>query len=92
MSNSTNPQGQTLINPNNHSPARDVTQQWEIMARDWLSTLPEGRILIPADVEGWLQSNHADLPDQIKTMPRPDLYQLFTSIHTSIEPHTVVLL
>ncbi|KAK3040663.1 hypothetical protein RJ639_026984, partial [Escallonia herrerae] len=67
MSNSTNPPDQELeIQPFHQSPDDHIhsgEEEWESMARAWLSTLPDGRTVTPADVEAWLQSNQGSLPD-----------------------------
>ncbi|KAM7480153.1 hypothetical protein LguiA_028366 [Lonicera macranthoides] len=61
-------------------------EEWETMARDWLSTVPEGKAVTPIDMEAWLQSNHASLPPHLFSMPRPQLYERFTSIRNSLAP------
>lgn len=88
-----NPQNETLTNPvtnnfdNNQIQfqiSESQSQQWEETVRAWLSTLPEGKIISPDDIEAWIQSNQAFLPDHIKAMPRADLHQQFASIYSTI--------
>ncbi|CAK9170284.1 unnamed protein product [Ilex paraguariensis] len=86
MSNSTNPQNQTLDLQPSHSGYQ--TQQWESMARAWLSTLPEDKTVAPNEVETWLQSNQTSIPDEVRSMPRSQLYERLNSIQNSIAPST----
>lgn len=91
-----NPQNETLINPltstnfdnNNNEIQIEInelqSQQWEETARAWLSTLPEGKILSPDEIEAWIQSNQPYLPHHINSMPRPDLHQHLASIYSTI--------
>lgn len=89
MSNSINPQIETLETPetqpvqqypSNNSPE---TQEWETIARSWLSTLPKDKTLDTSDVEAWLESNHSSLPDQVKLMPLTELRERLTSVLNS---------
>ncbi|XP_059657406.1 uncharacterized protein LOC132303963 [Cornus florida] len=88
MSNSENPLNQTLehqsfdLSPNIYS---HESQEWEAIARAWLSTMPEGKTLTMSEVEAWLDSNHAFLPDHIKTMAPSELYDRLTLILNSTE-------
>ncbi|XP_074353386.1 uncharacterized protein LOC141692444 isoform X3 [Apium graveolens] len=100
MWNSMNPQNETLTNPftnnfdNNQLQIQineSQSQQWEETARAWLSTLPEGKIISSDEIEAWIQSNEAYLPDHIKNMPRPDLHQLLASIYSTITRSPEVL-
>ncbi|KAA8542120.1 hypothetical protein F0562_023272 [Nyssa sinensis] len=86
MSNSINSQNQTLEhqtvdhNPNAYSPN---TQEWEAMARAWLSTIPEGKTTM-SEFEAWLDLNHASFPEEVKSMPRSVLYERLNSIQNSV--------
>ncbi|XP_076906832.1 uncharacterized protein LOC143563092 [Bidens hawaiensis] len=62
------------------NPTGDMND-FETVARSWLSTLPANKLLNPSDVETWLQSN-GSLPDHIKSMPPSDVYQMITSFST----------
>lgn len=77
-------------NNNNNSGSGEAEageeEEWETMARDWLSTVPEGKAVTPIDMEAWLQSHHASLPHHLFSMPRPQLYERFTSIRNSLVP------
>lgn len=57
----------------------DAADDFETLARTWLSTLPADKSLNPSEVETWLQSNNSSLPDHIKSMPLSDVCQMFTS-------------
>lgn len=89
MSNSINSQNQTLElqqvpeqNPNQHDQA---ARQWETMVRGWISMLPEGKTVTSSEVEAWINSNLSFLPDEFKSMPRPELYEWFNSIANSMK-------
>ncbi|KAG5537191.1 hypothetical protein RHGRI_024578 [Rhododendron griersonianum] len=89
MSNSINTQNQTLElqqvpeqNPNQHDQA---ARQWETMVRGWISMLPEGKTVTSSEVEAWINSNLSFLPDEFKSMPRPELYEWFNSIANSMK-------
>ncbi|KAK1359606.1 Serine/threonine-protein kinase RIO1-like [Heracleum sosnowskyi] len=66
-----------MNNPNSES-------EWEVMAKEWVSTLPEGKIISPDEIEAW----QAHLPDNIKSMPTPQLHQRLASIHSTITQPT----
>ncbi|XP_057972378.1 uncharacterized protein LOC131160579 isoform X3 [Malania oleifera] len=69
--------------PDRHSDqARD--QQWEAAVRSWLSALPEGRALSAAEVEAWVASNHASLPEDLRSLPPSQLCDRFLSIQDSM--------
>ncbi|KAI3763218.1 hypothetical protein L1987_53671 [Smallanthus sonchifolius] len=63
----------------------NATNDFEKLARSWLSTLPAEKSLNPSDVETWLQSINSSLPDNIKSMPPSDVYQILTSFSTNEE-------
>lgn len=65
------------VNPNDQS---DHFQEWEIMARAWLSSFPEAKAGSMEEVEAWIDSNHSSLPGNLKSMPRSDLCQRLISI------------
>ncbi|KGN64407.1 uncharacterized protein LOC101216205 [Cucumis sativus] len=65
------------VNPNDHG---DQSQEWEIMARAWLCSFPEAKAGSMEEVEAWIDSNHASLPGNLKSMPRSDLCQRLISI------------
>lgn len=95
MSNSINTQNQTLEllqvpeqNPNQHDQA---ARQWETMVRGWISMLPEGKTVTSSEVEAWINSNLSFLPDEFKSMPRPELYEWFNSIANSMKASNEVL-
>ncbi|KAF1871044.1 hypothetical protein Lal_00020778 [Lupinus albus] len=55
-------------------------QEWETMARAWLSSFPEAKEVSMAEVEAWIDSNLASLPPGLRSMPRPDLCLRLISI------------
>ncbi|XP_022137036.1 uncharacterized protein LOC111008597 isoform X1 [Momordica charantia] len=65
------------LNPSDQS---DHSQEWETMARAWLCSFPEARAGSMEEVEAWIDSNHASLPGNLKSMPRSDLCQRLISI------------
>ena len=65
------------LNPSDQS---DHSQEWEVMARAWLSSFPEAKAGSMEEVEAWIDSNHASLPGNLKSMPRSDLCQRLISI------------
>ncbi|KAL1814590.1 hypothetical protein ACET3Z_017164 [Daucus carota] len=94
MWNSMNPQTETLITPptynfdiNYENQIRinePQSQQWEETARAWLCTLPEGKIISSEEIEAWVESNQACLPDHIVSMPRSELHQHLAAIYSTI--------
>lgn len=96
MPNPINTQNKTLEpqqmldqNPNQHDQA---ARQWETIVRNWISTLPEGKTVTSSEVEAWISSNLSSLPDEFKSMPRPELYEWFNSIANSMRASNEVLL
>ncbi|XAR50329.1 hypothetical protein NMG60_11004620 [Bertholletia excelsa] len=86
MSNSIiNPANQTL-EPQTLDQTPNEAQPWETMARAWLSTIPEGKAPTMSDFEAWIESNHASLPDNVKSMPWPELYERITSMQNTTVP------
>ncbi|CAK9327225.1 unnamed protein product [Citrullus colocynthis] len=65
------------VNPSDQG---DQSQEWEIMARAWLCSFPEAKAGSMEEVEAWIDSNHASLPGNLKSMPRSDLCQRLISI------------
>ncbi|RDX69296.1 hypothetical protein CR513_51610 [Mucuna pruriens] len=49
------------------------SEEWETMARAWLCSFPEAKEVSMAEVEAWIDSNLASLPEGLRSMPRPDL-------------------
>lgn len=66
-------------------------KEWEEMAKAWVSTLPDGKALSPDEIQAWLQSNQAHLPDHIKSIPLRQLLQRFANFHSTITQPTQVL-
>lgn len=59
---------------------RDQAQEWETMARAWLSAFPEGKAVNVSQVEAWIDSNRGSLPSDLQSMPRSDLVDRLLSI------------
>ncbi|XP_020212394.1 uncharacterized protein LOC109796943 [Cajanus cajan] len=49
------------------------SEEWATMARAWLCSFPEAKEVAMAEVEAWIDSNLASLPEGLRSMPRPDL-------------------
>ncbi|GAB4845728.1 hypothetical protein Ancab_039131 [Ancistrocladus abbreviatus] len=64
----------------NHSP------EWEVRARSWLSTLPNGRAVTMSEVENWVNSNRSSLPEELKSMSQSDLLGRFSIMQSSLHP------
>ncbi|XP_010250730.1 PREDICTED: uncharacterized protein LOC104592894 [Nelumbo nucifera] len=68
----------------NPSSSNPQAQEWEIRARTWLSTLPKRRNVMMSEIEAWISLNQASLPNDLKSLPRSQLYQRFLSIHKPV--------
>lgn len=77
------------VNPSDQG---DQSQEWEIMARAWLCSFPEAKAGSMEEVEAWIDSNHASLPGNLKSMPRSDLCQRLISIQNLMRLSTQVTL
>ncbi|XP_062026725.1 uncharacterized protein LOC133743004 [Rosa rugosa] len=51
----------------------EQSQEWETMARAWLSSFPEAKAVSMDEVEAWIDSNFDFIPEGIKSMPRLDV-------------------
>ncbi|KAL2347042.1 hypothetical protein Fmac_001042 [Flemingia macrophylla] len=49
------------------------SEEWATMARAWLCSFPEAKEVSMGEVEAWIESNLASLPEGLRSMPRPDL-------------------
>ncbi|KAH7855378.1 hypothetical protein Vadar_024175 [Vaccinium darrowii] len=61
-----------------------AARQWEKLVRGWISTMPEGKTVTSSEVEDWINSNLSSLPEEFKSMPRPELYEWFNSVANSM--------
>ncbi|KAJ4712577.1 Ribonucleoside-diphosphate reductase subunit beta [Melia azedarach] len=59
---------------------RDQSQEWETMARAWLSAFPEAKAVSESQVEAWIDSNYSSLPADLQSMPRSELIDRLLSI------------
>ncbi|KAJ4958986.1 hypothetical protein NE237_026097 [Protea cynaroides] len=55
-------------------------QEWETRVRAWLSMLPIRRNVMMIEMEAWVDSNMVTLPQELKVLPRPELYKRILSI------------
>ncbi|ESW09909.1 hypothetical protein PHAVU_009G166500 [Phaseolus vulgaris] len=60
------------------------SEEWETMARAWLCSFPEAKEVSMAEVEAWIDSNLASLPEGLRSMPRPDLSNRLISFQNCI--------
>ncbi|KAJ4835222.1 hypothetical protein Tsubulata_921049 [Turnera subulata] len=56
------------------------SQEWETMARAWISAFPGAQAVSTTEVEAWIDSNYASLPADLQSMPRADLIDRLLSI------------
>ncbi|URD76699.1 WD domain, G-beta repeat [Musa troglodytarum] len=54
---------------------------WEALARDWLSSLPMNHQPSFAEIDAWIESNRASLPDDLQSVPRRHLHHRILSFH-----------
>lgn len=59
---------------------RDQSQEWETMARAWLSAFPEAKAVSSSQVDAWIDSNYSSLPADLQSMPRSELIDRLLSI------------
>ncbi|CAJ1975049.1 unnamed protein product [Sphenostylis stenocarpa] len=60
------------------------SEEWETMARAWLCSFPEAKEVSITEVEAWIDSNLASLPEGLRSMPRPDLSHRLISFQNCI--------
>lgn len=71
----------------------EQSQEWETMARAWLSSFPEAKAVSMDEVEAWIDSNFDFIPQGIKSMPRPDVCQRLIAIQNCMRfPNQVLIL
>ncbi|XP_012091945.1 uncharacterized protein LOC105649778 isoform X2 [Jatropha curcas] len=72
---------QTLAeNPRPSDQNPNQSQEWETMARAWLSAFPEAKAVTITEVEAWIDSNRGSLPADLQSMPRTDLIDRLLAI------------
>ncbi|XP_021636046.2 uncharacterized protein LOC110632213 isoform X2 [Hevea brasiliensis] len=64
--------------PSDQNP--NQSQEWETMARAWLSAFPEAKAVSTTEVEAWIESNRGSLPADLQSMPRADLIDRLLAI------------
>ena len=85
MSNSTEQTLDDEPRPSNRSPNNQLredqqAQEWETLARAWVSAFPEAKAVNVSQVEVWIDSNFCSLPSELQSMPRSELIDRLLSI------------
>ncbi|XVF11528.1 hypothetical protein REPUB_Repub08aG0035800 [Reevesia pubescens] len=85
MSNSTEHTLDDVPRPSDRSPNNQLredqqTQEWETLARAWVSAFPEAKAVNVSQVEVWVDSNFGSLPADLQAMPRSELIDRLLSI------------
>ncbi|XP_038984416.1 uncharacterized protein LOC120111431 [Phoenix dactylifera] len=72
-----------LLNPNpNPSTSRSpASQPWQKVARAWLSTMPKNHNPTAGEIDSWIDSNQGGLPEDFRSLPRPELHRWLLSLH-----------
>ncbi|OMO71671.1 hypothetical protein COLO4_28120 [Corchorus olitorius] len=65
--------------PSDQSPPNQA-QEWETLARAWVSAFPEAKAVNVSQVEVWVDSNFGSLPADLQSMPRSELIERLLSI------------
>ncbi|KAJ8772307.1 hypothetical protein K2173_027484 [Erythroxylum novogranatense] len=55
-------------------------QEWETMARAWLSAFPEAKAVNTTEIDSWIDSNFGSLPSGLQSMPRSDIIDRLFSL------------
>ncbi|XP_022729946.1 uncharacterized protein LOC111285004 [Durio zibethinus] len=66
--------------PNNRLLEDQQAQEWETLARAWVSAFPEAKAVNVSQVEVWIDSNFGSLPAELQSMPRSELIDRLLSI------------
>ncbi|XP_020586908.1 uncharacterized protein LOC110029125 [Phalaenopsis equestris] len=80
------PTNPNLTSSNNNLKA--MRQQWEEAARVWLSSLPDRRDPSASEMDVWIDSNYSSIPNDIRSLPRSDLYQRILSLSFALPVHS----
>ncbi|KAF8408420.1 hypothetical protein HHK36_007572 [Tetracentron sinense] len=76
----------------NPSSSSISTQEWENRARDWLSTLQKGRNVTMNEVGAWIDSKQFSMPEELKSLPRSQIYEQILSIHKLMQqPNQIIV-
>ena len=75
-------EGEDNNNNNNRGSEQNPnqSQEWETMARLWLSAFSGVEAVSTMEVETWIDSNYSSLPSDLQSMPRSDLIDRLLSI------------
>ncbi|OMP08224.1 hypothetical protein CCACVL1_01144 [Corchorus capsularis] len=65
--------------PSDQSPPNQA-QEWETLARAWVTAFPEAKAVNVNQVEVWVDSNFGSLPADLQSMPRSELIERLLSI------------
>nr|XP_010927730.1 uncharacterized protein LOC105049689 isoform X2 [Elaeis guineensis] len=77
-------------NPNPSTSRSPASQPWQEIARAWLSSLPKNRNPTTGEIDTWIDSNQAVLPEDFRSLSRPELHKWFLSLHNpALGPHQV---
>lgn len=72
---------------------QEQEQEWETMARAWLCSFADAKEVSMGEVEAWIDSNLASLPEGLRSMPRSDLCLRLISIQNCMRfPNQVLIM
>ncbi|KAF9606258.1 hypothetical protein IFM89_024079 [Coptis chinensis] len=60
-------------------------EEWEAKVRVWLSVLADKKNVNVNQIEAWINSNQVSLPQQLQSLPRPQLYQKVFLLNNSMQ-------
>ncbi|OIW17258.1 hypothetical protein TanjilG_22370 [Lupinus angustifolius] len=58
--------------------------EWETMARAWIGSFPEAKEVTMPEIEAWVNSNLASLPEGLRSAPRSDICVGLISVQNRI--------
>ncbi|WOL18719.1 hypothetical protein Cni_G27516 [Canna indica] len=64
-----------------NAPSTSMPPPLETTARAWLSTLPPDHYPSAAEIDAFIDSNGASFPDDLRSLPRPQLHSWILSFH-----------
>jgi len=65
----------------------EPSQEWETMARAWVSAFPDAKAVVSAgEVETWIGTNLDSLPADLRHMPRSEIVDRLLSIQHYMRP------
>ena len=83
------PPNEPIPNPHqNPKPNPNLSiNQYEALARSWLSSLPTPHSPSPAEIDAWIDSNLSSLPSDLSLLPRAQLHQWILSLNSNSNPN-----